>query len=246
MLKPFSQITSSAIDIVCHRGAHNIAPENTLPAVDAAFAAGFSYVEIDVFETADNQLVVIHDYQLERTTDGTGNVGETSLADLLKLDAGSWFDSFYQGIQLPLLVEVIALAKEYGGQLYIELKLADPLKVLRLVEEMDFLDHCFFWSFNKKYLRTIRGASSKARLMSRRQDYSTLDKSITDFDADVVEFHHSIASLQDIQDCRERGVRVMLAYSGDNQEDIKKLIQLSPDLMNVDSPFVLHKLLTDA
>ena len=242
ILKPYSQITPLPIDVVCHRGAHGFAPENTIPAIDAAFAAGFSHVEVDVYETADHQLVVIHDYQVDRTTDGSGGIGDMNLEDVRNLDAGSWFDPIYQGIQVPLLEEGIDLAREYGQQLYIELKLVDPEKVLRLVEDRGFLNDCFFWSFDKRYLRTLRELSDKARIMVRRQDYKNLDAALTDFDANLIEIHHSIATGQEMDACRAKGVPVMIAYSGNDANEMERVISLKPDLVNVDYPFLFHRL----
>jgi len=79
------------LQVVCHRGANKIAPENTLSAAHACFAAGFSHVEIDVHVTADAQLVVLQDPTLDRTTDGTGPVCDHTLAQLESLSAGMWF-----------------------------------------------------------------------------------------------------------------------------------------------------------
>ena len=74
-----------------HRGAPEAAPENTLPALDAAVAFGVDYVETDVQRTADGILVLLHDDDLDRTTSGRGPVAERPAADVLALDAGSWF-----------------------------------------------------------------------------------------------------------------------------------------------------------
>ncbi len=81
---------AQAVEIAAHRGGYALAPENTL----AAFRACEGYadwIEFDVYATADGQLVVIHDHTVDRTTDGTGIVGEMTLAQLKTLDAGSKF-----------------------------------------------------------------------------------------------------------------------------------------------------------
>ncbi len=74
-----------------HRGASTLAPENTLAALSTAVELGVDYVEIDVHMTADDELVVIHDRTVDRTTNGTGPVGTFDLRELKRLDAGSWF-----------------------------------------------------------------------------------------------------------------------------------------------------------
>ena len=77
--------------VIAHRGFSGIAPENTLAAVRAAIEVGADMVEIDVTLTADGQVVVIHDETVDRTSDGSGEVFRFKLAEIQKLDAGSWF-----------------------------------------------------------------------------------------------------------------------------------------------------------
>ena len=80
-----------------HRGDPESAPENTLAAFDAAVAAGVDYVETDVQRTADGLLVLLHDDDLDRTTDGHGPVAQASGEQVLALDAGSWFAPEFGG-----------------------------------------------------------------------------------------------------------------------------------------------------
>ena len=77
--------------IASHRGGGATAPENTLPAISAALAAGFDYVEVDVALTADRQPVLMHDTTVDRTTDGHGRLSSLTLAQVQRLDAGAWF-----------------------------------------------------------------------------------------------------------------------------------------------------------
>jgi len=105
-----------------HRGASGHAPENTLAAFRLAMEMGATMCEIDVQQSADNRLVVMHDDTLNRTTNGRGNVWEMTLAELQKFDAGSWFDPRFAGEKLPGLEEVIALSRG-KMQLNIEVKM---------------------------------------------------------------------------------------------------------------------------
>lgn len=97
--------------VIAHRGASAAAPENTMAAFHAAFAAGALWIETDVQPTADNELVLIHDGDVARTTDGTGAIRDTALADAARLDAGSWFgsDRTFAGQRIPLLAELLAV-----------------------------------------------------------------------------------------------------------------------------------------
>lgn len=108
--------------IIAHRGHSAIAPENTLAAFDAALRAGAVAVEFDLQETTEGVPVVFHDYRLDRTTDGTGRVNTTTLAQLRALDAGSWFGADFAGERLPTLEEALAHLAGRVEELYVEIK----------------------------------------------------------------------------------------------------------------------------
>ena len=91
-----------------HRGFSGAAPMNTLPAFEMAADCGADGVELDVQLSADGQAVVIHDFTVDASTDGSGPVGEMSLAELRELDAGSWFGEQWRGTRVPTLAEVFA------------------------------------------------------------------------------------------------------------------------------------------
>lgn len=233
-------------EIVCHRGACGIAPENTLAAAGAAWSAGFGTVEIDVRETADGQLVVHHDPTLERTTTGSGPVAGKTLAELSGLDAGSWFDRFFTDERLPRLGEVTELAHRLGGRLYVELKQADPLRTVEEVLARLPLEDVFFWSWNADWLKQIRDAFPAARLMARAEDFDTLDACLCAFHADVVEFNPANADPAAFGKVHAAGRRVMIAYMGDDSDEIDRLLRLGPDLVNVNDPFLVARRLAAA
>jgi glycerophosphoryl diester phosphodiesterase len=108
--------------IASHRGGAATAPENTLPAITAALAAGFDYVEVDVALTADRHPVLMHDKTVDRTTDGHGRLSSLALAEVLALDAGSWFDPAYAGTPVPTLAEFLDALVAADGRAIVELK----------------------------------------------------------------------------------------------------------------------------
>src|SRR5262245_36831232 len=93
--------------VVGHRGASGRAPENTLASFEQAIAIGVDAIELDVHLSRDGHLVVIHDQNLARTTNGRGLVHEHRLAELQALDAGSWFDAAFAGERIPAFEEVL-------------------------------------------------------------------------------------------------------------------------------------------
>jgi glycerophosphoryl diester phosphodiesterase len=108
--------------IVAHRGGGLLAPENTLAAIRLARNMGFIGVEFDVKLTADGVPVLMHDDTLERTTDGAGEVRETSYQDIAKLDAGGWFGNEFAGEPVPSFAAASALCREAGVWANIEIK----------------------------------------------------------------------------------------------------------------------------
>ena len=119
--------------VIGHRGAGGHAPENTLAAFRRGLQLGADGVECDVHLSRDGRIVVVHDATLERTSNGTGRVGERSLAELQALDAGSWFGAEFAGERIPSLTEVCALLHEAeresgrGPWLFVELKHGDDV-----------------------------------------------------------------------------------------------------------------------
>lgn len=84
-------------NICAHRGAGKLAPENTLAAFRLGAEFGYRMFELDAKLTGDGSIILMHDDTVERTTDGRGRVAQYSLADMIRLDAGSWHSTTYAG-----------------------------------------------------------------------------------------------------------------------------------------------------
>ena len=108
--------------VIAHRGASGHAPENTLAAFKRATALGATFIETDLQLSRDARFVAIHDDTVNRTTNGQGKVHDLSLADLRKLDAGSWFGSEFTGERIPTLEEILEFSKKHDVVFYLELK----------------------------------------------------------------------------------------------------------------------------
>ncbi|MGS2778594.1 glycerophosphodiester phosphodiesterase [Robertmurraya sp. GLU-23] len=111
------------VDNVAHRGATAYAPENTIAAFDLAVDMKADYIEIDVQRSKDGELVLIHDTTVDRTTDGTGKVGELTFEQLRSLDAGSWKGEQYEGEPIPTFEEIL---DRYRGKVGILIELKAP------------------------------------------------------------------------------------------------------------------------
>jgi len=102
---------SRKIVVIAHRGASGYCPENTLPSFAKAIEMGAPVIELDVHLTSDDSLVVMHDNQVDRTTNGKGEIGKLSFEQVRQLDAGSWFAPKFKGAKVPTLDEVLDLSK---------------------------------------------------------------------------------------------------------------------------------------
>ena len=100
--------------VIGHRGNPADTPENTLASIASAFALGCDLVEVDVRLTRDGVPVIMHDETVDRTTNGTGNVADLTLAELKALDAGSWKDARFAGERIPTLAEALRAARGKG------------------------------------------------------------------------------------------------------------------------------------
>lgn len=143
-----------------HRGAAGTHPENTLIAIQRALELGADGVEFDIHRTSDGHLVVIHDAFLNRTTNGTGLVMGSTLADLKRLDAGSWKDPQFAGEQIPTLRELIR-ATPNDCRLFLELKAGSirypgiEEEILKVLVEEGARDRTQISSFDHHGLRKI-------------------------------------------------------------------------------------------
>jgi glycerophosphoryl diester phosphodiesterase len=108
--------------LIGHRGAKINAPENTIVSLKRSLEEGASWVEFDVKLTGDDVPVLIHDSTLERTTNGQGDVRNRTLADIKRLDAGSWFGPAFAGERVPSLAEALDFMAAHDMGFNLELK----------------------------------------------------------------------------------------------------------------------------
>lgn len=109
------------VAVIAHRGASAYAPENTLAAFELAVEMKADWYELDCLLAKDGTVIVSHDNDVDRCTDGKGLITEMTLAELKTLDAGSWKDPKFVGERLPTLAESLAMAKDRIG-VYVEIK----------------------------------------------------------------------------------------------------------------------------
>lgn len=133
----FSTVQANrSIMVIAHRGANDKAPEETMPAYKIAVQEKANYIEMDLRETKDNQLVLMHDPTIDRTTNGKGEVNQYRLQELKKFDAGSWFNQKHKNERIITLEELI---NHFGSKTnyFIETRLVDhKLKMEKTLVEI--------------------------------------------------------------------------------------------------------------
>jgi glycerophosphoryl diester phosphodiesterase len=236
-----------------HRGASYEAPGNTLAAFLLAAELGADGIELDVQLSRDGEIVVMHDFALEATTDGRGPVSSQTLTELKRLDAGSWFDQAFARQQIPTLQEVI---EAVGHQLLlnIELKTArledDGLAeaVVRLLEENHLLDRVVISSFNPLAVWRVRRLnpwiavgllySPDMPLLLRRPWTRHLVR------PDALHPHYTSVKAGDVQWAHKKGYRVH-TWTVDDRQEMERLIQVGTDLIITNRPDLLTQVLDD-
>jgi glycerophosphoryl diester phosphodiesterase len=108
--------------VIGHRGAAAAAPENTLASLRKAHELGARWVEFDVKLSRDRRPILAHDERLNRTTNGRGRFADQTLAEIAKLDAGSWFGPAFAGERVPTFEDALALCGELGLGVNVEIK----------------------------------------------------------------------------------------------------------------------------
>ena len=148
-----AEITSGQSMVIAHRGASNVAPENTVASVRRAFELGSDGAEVDVRLGRDGYPVVIHDDTTERITGVKGFVNQMTLSELQALDAGSWKDERYAGERIPTLDQIL---EERGGKgvIVIEIKDSNP-GIVSVISES---------------LSQTRTTSAEAKIISYHED----------------------------------------------------------------------------
>ena len=147
------------VAVTAHRGSSKDAPENTLSAIRRAIEDGADFAEIDVQETADGVVVLLHDTDLMRVAGVNKKIWQLPYSEIKPLDAGSWFSPDFKGEPIPTLAEALALARN-KIKLNIELKFNGRDKqlvasALQIIRDHDFDSECVITSLNYDGLKKV-------------------------------------------------------------------------------------------
>jgi len=229
------QIDSST-EVMAHRGASAAAPENTVAAVQMAIDSGAQWVEIDVQETADGQIAVIHDSDLKKIGGSALTVAGSSLEQLRQVDIGSWFSPEFSDQRIPTLEEVLLMCKGHIG-VNIELKYYGKQvrleeRVAEIVERTGMADQVMFMSLSYDGIQVLHRLRPqwKVGLLS-----SVALGKLAELDVDFLALNGRAASRHLIRQAHEQGKQVMV-WTVNDAVAMASMIGRGADALITDEP----------
>lgn len=211
--------------VISHAACGGHAPANTLAGIRAAIGMGVDGIEIDIQCTSDGVPVLMHDYTVDRTTNGTGEVAKLTLDELRVLDAG--------GEPPPTLAEVLELTR--GNSLLVcEIKQpGTEQRVADVVLQAEALDDVMIWSFFPQALTGMRAAEPRipaALLVSERHTDAlpTLRETAISIGAQGLSVYHEGVSENAFRLCRRSGL-ALYAWTADDPAAIQHLVDIGID-----------------
>jgi glycerophosphoryl diester phosphodiesterase len=229
--------------ITAHRGNSSVAPENTLPAFEAALEAKCDLVELDYYHSADGVPVVIHDSILDRTTDAEEvlgqpklTVGAQRLADLQKLDVGSWFDDKFAGARIPTLLQSLAVIQPRSVTL-IERKAGDAPALVKLLQEQKLLEQVVVQAFDFEFVAACRQLSPTLALGALCGKTANMEqiKAAADTGADLIVWNHEKLGREQVDQIHQLGKKAWV-YTVDDPARARLLISWGIDGIITNKP----------
>ena len=232
--------------VMAHRGLSADAPENTLYAFSDAISVGADFIELDVQQTRDGVLVVMHDSNLKRTTGVNKDIWDVDYADIQNLDAGSWFDPAYANARIPTLEETLQFVDK-RAKLNIEIKPtkhgSDTLEqdVAELITQYQYTDACYVTSFSYGSLKKVKEANPEIRtgyLMSVAygQFYSLKY-------ADAFSLNKVFVTSQVVNAAHQQGKQIF-AWTVNGMSEVRSLCNLHVDSIITDDPVMVQNVIS--
>lgn len=215
---------------VAHRGASGTAPEHTRSAFERAIELGADMIELDVQLSRDGELVVLHDFELERTTSGRGPVRDYAWQMLRELDAGTWFGAEFAGERVLRLDDVIDLV-DGRARLNVEIK-ALPSdgqvvaeKVARLLTRRELIETTIVSCFDFDVLGAVRAQSPDLAigLLTHEPDLSPIWEIARRLRAGTLHPYWAFATEEAVERAHREGLEV-IAWTVNDVEAMDALV----------------------
>jgi glycerophosphoryl diester phosphodiesterase len=239
-----------ATKIWAHRGASAYAPENTIPAFKMALEMGVDGIELDVHESADGKLMVIHDETVDRTSNGKGRVVDMTCQELKQLSFSNGNEN-YPNARIPTLREVYGLVKNTGILVNVEIKCDVVIyygiwnKLIELEREMGMQGRILYSSFNHYVLMKLREVDPSAKI-GLLYDNGLVDPWVYAkyVKAEAIHPHYLVALKGEglIPGCRKAGIDVN-AWTVNDKNVMRELIDANINAIITNYPDVALGLL---
>jgi glycerophosphoryl diester phosphodiesterase len=237
--------------VIAHRGSSDSVPENTMAAFRKAIEDRTHAIELDVRLTLDNEVVIIHDSRLERTTNGRGKVSDFRLSDLQIYDNGLWYNPKFSGEKIPTLEEVCKLANTKVG-LNIEIKPVEKNQKLLaencvgLVQRFKLQKSALISSFEHSIVSTVKKLDSGimtaiiySPVIHLGKNPSLLAKK---FDADAFVISRNYLRDNMVSEAHSNGIAVFV-YTVENWSQLERMVNAKVDGVMTSSPRTIRRLL---
>jgi glycerophosphoryl diester phosphodiesterase len=233
------------VAVTAHRGASLQAPENSMSAFRAAYAAGSDFVELDVQRTRDGAIVVFHDGDLMRMGEDPRKVKNLTLAEIQAIDIGQRRGPAYAGEHVPTLAEVIDYARD-KFRINIELKYNVPdqglaTAVIALVRQKDFLDQIVITSLDHAALRQVERIQPD---IDTGLIVTAAVGKVTRTDTDFVSLNAARATASLVDQARAAGKQVHV-WTVNTPEAMLRMIERDVDNIITDDPATLVRVMRD-
>lgn len=232
------------VAIVAHRGNSSSAPENTIASCNAA--RGFAdWVEFDVRVTLDNELILMHDETVDRTTNGSGEVGYMMFAECRHLDAGSWFAPQFSGELVPLMSEAV-LAIMPDMRPFIDRKTGPAVMYVDLIRSLRIEHEAVIIAFDWDFLKEVETLSPAIRTGALGSGPLTLAEiqAIQARGIDFIDWAHSAVTAETIDLVHAYGMELH-AWTVNDADRIQALIDSGIDGITTDDPQLAQQLLDE-
>ena len=229
-------------EITAHRGGAWKAPENTISALQYTIDSGADYAEIDVQETKDGELILLHDDSLKRTAGVKKNVWDMTLKQVEKLDAGASFHKKFRGEKIPEFTEALKFCKG-RLDLNIEIKYNGKNKgivnkVVRAIKENHFEDHCVVTSMNYQFLKQIKKTAPEIRTgYIMTMTYGGVQGMEA---ADFFSVKHTYVDEKFVTQAHALGKEVYV-WTVNYKGDAKRMLDIGADNIITDDPIMVRK-----
>jgi glycerophosphoryl diester phosphodiesterase len=243
LMSSASSSKEGVVEVVVHRGANALAPENTIASADSALAHGANWIEVDVRRSKDGVLFNLHDETLDRTTNGKGKLSDMKSSKVRKLDAGAWFSSKFIGMSIPTIAEMLAHLQG-KAKVFFDVKRGTPVEdLVKLVRKKGYADKSFFWFADEQMLRQFVQIASDMKVKVNASNIPRLEYWLKICTPAYVEIAPQNITPSFMEYCHSRGILVMAACQEDDISQFQLVLDKKADLVNLDRPEVFEKLL---